>query len=249
MFVEHSKINHSFHSSYDDGLKTRLKIVSNHHTILTIRRSYRIESWKRDEGTTKRLKKKYIYICIRKIHLDLSRVETILLRFVITSTGGWKRVTARRGRLLSLSLDPTSKKTVSSSRLITVLASKQPALLRDFKGCTGPWWRSNRESLHRREGTENRAQREREGRDERVPRQQLRVRFHQLTYSTLYWMATPNSKRHPHPPNHTCFVYFRVIQLRPRDSSTSTSYVISTRLSIHISIAYFSFFRRCSTRV
>lgn len=63
---------------------------------------------------------------------------------------------------LSLSLDPTSKKTVSSSRLITVLASKQPALLRDFKGCTGPWWRSNRESLHRREGTENRAQRERE---------------------------------------------------------------------------------------
>lgn len=102
-------------------------------------------------------KKKYI----RKIHLDLSRVETILLRFVITSAGGRKRVTARRGRLLSLSLDPTSKKTVSSSRLITVLASKQPALLRDFKGCTGPWWRSNRESLHRRERTERRERRAR----------------------------------------------------------------------------------------
>lgn len=61
----------------------------------------------------------------------------------------------------TLSLDPTSKKTVSSSRLITVLASKQPALLRDFKGCTGPWWRSNRESLHRRERTERRERRAR----------------------------------------------------------------------------------------
>lgn len=129
----------------------------------------------------------------------------------------------RGGRLLSL--DPTSKKTVSSSRLITVLASKQAALLRDFKGCTRSWWRSNRESLHR-EG-ENRMQRkgEREkGRDERVPRQQLRVRFHQLTFSTLYWMATPNSKRHPHPPappNHTCSVCFRVIQFEEYTYDTS----------------------------
>lgn len=248
MFVEHSKINHSFHSSYDDGLKTRLKIVSNHHTILTIRRSYRIESWKRDEGTTIE-KKIYIYMYSKNSSRFISgRNDPPSICYNVN-----RRMEESNGEegqtTLSLSLDPTSKKTVSSSRLITVLASKQPALLRDFKGCTGPWWRSNRESLHRREGTENRAQREREGRDERVPRQQLRVRFHQLTYSTLYWMATPNSKRHPHPPNHTCFVYFRVIQLRPRDSSTSTSYVISTRLSIHISIAYFSFFRRCSTRV
>lgn len=68
--------------------------------------------------------------------MHLERVETMILRFVnVTSARWWKRTTARRGRLLSL--DPTSKKTVSSSRLITVLASKQPALLRDFKGCTG----------------------------------------------------------------------------------------------------------------
>lgn len=115
-----------------------------------------------------------------------------------------RRVTARRGRLLSL--DPTSKKTVSSSRLITVLASKQAALLRDFKGCTGAGGvaiakacTGGRERRTERREKKREGEREREGWDERVPRQQLRVRFHQLTYSTLYWMATPNSKRHPHP--------------------------------------------------
>lgn len=158
MFVEHSKINHSFHSSYDGGLKTRLKTVSNHCTILTIRRSYRIVSWKRDEGTTKRLKKKKIYSKNSSRFISGRNDPSSILRYNVS-----RRTEESNGEegQTTLSLDPTSKKTVSSSRLITVLASKQPALLRDFKGCTGPWWRSNRESLHRRERTERRERRAR----------------------------------------------------------------------------------------
>lgn len=195
-----------------------VKLVTRNCLECTIKFTIPVDRVSHRSSRGKRTIEKKIYIYIRKWGRKRSSFDLSIQRQPDDGNGE-----KRGGRLLSL--DPTSKKTVSSSRLITVLASKQAALLRDFKGCTRSWWRSNRESLHR-EG-ENRMQRkgEREkGRDERVPRQQLRVRFHQLTFSTLYWMATPNSKRHPHPPappNHTCSVCFRVIQLRPRDSSTN----------------------------
>lgn len=175
--------------------------------------------------------------------MHLERVETMILRFVnVTSARWWKRTTARRGRLLSL--DPTSKKTVSSSRLITVLASKQPALLRDFKGCTGAGGVAIAKACTGgREGGERKG--EREGRDERVPRQQLRVRFHQLTYSTLYWMATPNSKRHPHPPKSHVFRIFSAHPITP-SRFFNFNYIISTYR--YISIYILSFPMWCSTR-
>lgn len=107
------------------------------------------------------------------------------------------------------------------------------------------WWRSNRESLHRRERRGREKGREREGRDERVPRQQLRVRFHQLTYSTLYWMATPNSKRHPHPPKSHVFRIFSAHPITP-SRFFNFNYIISTYR--YISIYILSFPMWCSTR-
>lgn len=175
--------------------------------------------------------------------MHLERVETMILRFVnVTSARWWKRTTARRGRLLSL--DPTSKKTVSSSRLITVLASKQPALLRDFKGCTGAGGVAIAKACTGgREGGERKG--EREGRDERVPRQQLRVRFHQLTYSTLYWMATPNSKRHPHPPKSHVFRIFSAHPITP-SRFFNFNYIISTYRYIYYRYIFWVF--RCDAR-
>lgn len=180
--------------------------------------------------------------------MHLKRVEKMILRFVnVTSARWWKRTTARRGRLLSL--DPTSKKTVSSSRLITVLASKQPALLRDFKGCTGAGGVAIAKACTGgREGGERKGERERE----REKGEMKGYRGSNCAYVSTSWpiqLSIGWQRRilngtHTHP-NHTCSVYFRLIQLRPRDSSTK-NYIISTYRYISIYILTFPMW--CSTR-
>lgn len=92
-----------------------------------------METRRRNE--TKRLKKK-IYIYSKNSSRFISgRNDPSSIRYNVS-----RRTEESNGEegQTTLSLDPTSKKTVSSSRLITVLASKQPALLVISKAAQGP---------------------------------------------------------------------------------------------------------------
>lgn len=81
LFVQHLKINHSFHSFLDDGDGvTRLKLSRMYNTYDTSIVSNRIVKRTRKRG----LKKIY-----SKVHLGLSRVETIILRFVNVTSARW----------------------------------------------------------------------------------------------------------------------------------------------------------------